>query len=118
MQSSAVLMCKSEPKFGAFREPVEDETDTGKKKSARKVLTSFAEQAYSAPVAKRLTADDVIKIMRQRQGKRSDSEFASALGISKAYLCDLYKGRRTPGETILSQLGLVKRQPEPFYEVA
>lgn len=118
MQSFAVVMCKTSPGLGAFREPAEDEPDTSVKKSCKNSLTGFAEQAYSAPVAKRLTADDVIRMMRAKQGKRSDSEFASALGISKAYLCDLYKGRRTPGETILSQLGLVKRQPEPFYEVA
>lgn len=119
MQSLAVLMCKSEPKFGAFREPPENEPDTGKKKKSQRDLTGFAHSGYSAPVKKRTyTVAEVIAELRKMQGKRCDSEFATDLGITKAYLCDLYKGRRTPGDKILSQLGLVKRQPEPFYEVA
>jgi len=120
MQSSiAFRLCKSGPQFGAFREPFDNEPDTRQKKSSQNTLTGFAHSGYSPTVKKRTyTVAEVIAELRKMQGKRCDSEFAAHLGITKAYLCDLYHGRRTPGEKVLSHLGLVKRQPEPFYEVA
>ena len=116
---AAVVMCKSEPKFGAFREPLENEPDTGQKKTCRNSLTGLASAGYSLPVKKRVyTASEVIELLKKKQGSKRDFEFAAELGITQPYLCDLYKGRRTTGDKILSHLGLVKRQPEPFYEVA
>jgi len=117
---AAVLMCKSEPKFGAFREPVENEIDTGQKKSCGNSLTTFAKESYSAARMKKrkYTAAEVIHMLKAQQGNKRDAEYAREIGIDQSYLCDLYKGRRQPGPAILCRFGLVKRQPEPFYEVA
>lgn len=107
-----------ELRFGAFRDEGAQVDVNKKKNPARICLTSLAEQAYSHPVRKKtLTAAEVIDILKQKQGTRSDSQFAVELGISKAYLCDLYKGRRTPGEKILERIGLVKRSIPAVYDV-
>lgn len=57
---------------------------------------------------KSLTVEDVIAALKQKQGNRTNVDFANELGVTKAYLGDLYMGRRTPGPTILEHLGMVK----------
>jgi transcriptional regulator with XRE-family HTH domain len=57
-------------------------------------------------MSKHLTLPHVIEILKKRQGKRPASELADELGISKSYLSEIYSGRREPGETVLSTLGL------------
>lgn len=110
-------MCKFSPHFGAFREPPENEHDTSQKKSCKKVLTPLAQGAYVPDVRKKsYTAAEVINLLKKMQGDQSDARFAHELGITPAYLCDLYKGRRTPGEKILSRLRLVKKVADPVYE--
>jgi len=52
--------------------------------------------------------NEPVVMLRQRQGKRSQRELAREMGISAAYLTDLYKGRRAPGDKVLSYLGLEK----------
>lgn len=55
-----------------------------------------------------LTVEDVIATLKQRQGNRTNVDMARELGVTKAYLGDLYMGRRTPGPAILEHLGMVK----------
>ena len=56
-----------------------------------------------------LTESEVIQMLRDRQGAgRTQADFAQEIGISQAYLCDLYAGRRAPGPAILQFLGLEK----------
>lgn len=61
-----------------------------------------------------MTRDSVIKkvekIIEERGTKKAAAEF---LGVSQQYLGDLLKGRRDPGEKILSRLGL---QAKVIYE--
>lgn len=58
---------------------------------------------------KLLRREQVIALLKQKQGDLTGTEFAKRLGISGSFLTEIYKGRRDPGETILSQLGLSKR---------
>ena len=58
---------------------------------------------------KLLRREQMIALMRQKQGDLTGTEFAKKLGISGSFLTEIYKGRRDPGEAILSQLGLSKR---------
>lgn len=108
MQSSAVQMCKSEPKFGAFRETPENEPDTGQKKSVKNSLQSSAEKRKTLDVKKSLTADEVLEIMKKQMGDRTQSAYAGELGITPQYLCDIFQKRRDPGPKVLSRLGLVQ----------
>ena len=56
-----------------------------------------------------MTAKQVIRELKTRQGERSLRQFARELGISAAYLSDIYLGRREPGPKVLQPLGLSKR---------
>jgi len=88
------------------------------------VLTPFASSAYTLAVSKTsspkkaLTVDEVIAMLRKGQGALSLRRYADELGITPGYLSDLYKGNRTPGQTILSQLGLAKKTVTLYEKVA
>ena len=58
---------------------------------------------------KALTVDELLALMKKVQGKRTDTEFANELGISKQYLCDMYNGRKAPSDTVSSLLGYESR---------
>ncbi len=64
---------------------------------------------YLSMKAKRLTVDEVIDLMRKRQGERTQRDLAEELGVSQQYLNDVYLRRREPGESILKGLGIVRR---------
>ena len=49
--------------------------------------------------------EDFIHLMRKRQGTRSLREYASSLGVSAAYLSDIYLGNPAPGPKIATALG-------------
>ena len=51
----------------------------------------------------------VVAKLKSKQGKRSLREYAKALGVTVAYLSDIYRGRRDPGPAVLKCLGLKKR---------
>ena len=53
--------------------------------------------------------EDVIQKLKDSQADRSLRSYADTLGCSPSYLCDLYSGKREPGEKILKQLGLEKK---------
>lgn len=63
---------------------------------------------------KTLTLADVIGILRKKQGGRTNRDFAAELGISGQFLGDIYEGRRTPGEKVLTPLGLKSRMIYEF----
>lgn len=82
-------------------------------------LTPFAEGAYTLEVTKKaLTVEEVIAMLKKEQGARSLREYAGVLGITPGYLSDLYKGNRTPGQTILSRFGLAKKTVTLYEKVA
>ena len=56
-----------------------------------------------------MKAKQLIRELRARQGQRSLRRFARELGISAAYLSDIYLGRSEPGPKVLEPLGLRKR---------
>ena len=48
----------------------------------------------------------VNELIRKKQGKRSLRSFATAIGLSAAYLSDVLRGNREPGPKILGLLKL------------
>jgi len=52
--------------------------------------------------------DAVVAKLKAGQKKRSLRDYAKALGVTVAYLSDIYRGRRDPGPSILKPLGLEK----------
>ena len=57
---------------------------------------------------KQITQEQVIQLMKRRQGKRTAKELAEELGITPQYLSDIYLGKREPGPSVLDKLGLEK----------
>lgn len=57
-------------------------------------------------MAKTLTHDQLIALLEKKQGNRTAGELAEELGISPAYLSDIFKGKRNAGPKVLEQLGL------------
>lgn len=60
-------------------------------------------------MAKVRTEEEVIELLKKRQGERSLRQFASEENVSAAYISDIYCGRRAPGAKILAILGLKRR---------
>ncbi len=57
-----------------------------------------------------MKTEDVIEVLRKRQGEMSLREYARIVGCSHSYLYDLYNGGRSPGNKIMKFLGLKKRR--------
>jgi len=56
---------------------------------------------------KKLTHDELISLLKTEAKKAgSQKNYAEVLGISAQYFGDVIKGRREPGEKLLSALGL------------
>ena len=53
--------------------------------------------------------EQVMARMRKLQGKQSLRQFAKSIGVSVAYLSDIYRNRRDPGPAILDILKISKR---------
>lgn len=49
--------------------------------------------------------EDFLRMMRMKQGERSLREFALSLGVSAAYLSDIYLRNRNPGQKIAKAMG-------------
>jgi transcriptional regulator with XRE-family HTH domain len=65
---------------------------------------------------KKLSHEDVVGILKDRQGVKSLRQFAEELGISAPYLSDIYHGNRSVGPVILEQIGLGKvTENETYY---
>jgi hypothetical protein len=63
--------------------------------------------AYTAYAAGMRT-ENVVLLLKKRQGDSSLRALARTIDCSPAYLSDIYKGKRSPGPKILKFLGLVK----------
>lgn len=57
-----------------------------------------------------LTREDVVKVMKFKQGDLSLRQFALQVGCSAAYLSDIYSGNRAPATKVLDYLGMEKRK--------
>jgi transcriptional regulator with XRE-family HTH domain len=55
---------------------------------------------------KTITLSQVLDLLKKKQGDRPASDLAEELGIGRSYLSEIYSGKREPGETVLSALGL------------
>lgn len=53
---------------------------------------------------KKMNLDEFLDFLKEQQGDQNDKQFASSLGVSPQYLCDVYKGRRVPGDSIASAI--------------
>jgi transcriptional regulator with XRE-family HTH domain len=80
------------------------------KNSQRFRLTRKRDKLTVTPMRKqsKLTVREVIEALKARQGDRSLRQFAEELGVSAAYLSDIYLGKRQPGEKVLKQFGITK----------
>lgn len=59
---------------------------------------------------KSMDADQFLAFLRKKQGDMTDKAFATqVLKVSPQYLCDVYNGRREPGESIASALGMTRQ---------
>ena len=61
-----------------------------------------------------LTQDGLIRWLEKRQGTRNNKEFAESLGLSGAYLGDIYAKKREPGPKVLRA---IKVKRHIMYEV-
>jgi transcriptional regulator with XRE-family HTH domain len=58
-------------------------------------------------MARTFNRDQVMDLLKARQGDRTASDLAQEIGVTKAFISDLFSGRRDPGPKILKYLGLV-----------
>lgn len=83
-------------------------------KNSSEVLDKCANERKLMDVKKQMGTKEVLKLLRQRQGERTQAELADELGVSQSFITDLFKGRREPGEKLLKALGLnMKKVYEP-----
>lgn len=57
-----------------------------------------------------MTKTDVLDLLKTKQGERSLREFAEEVKCSPAYLSEIYRGTRQPGNKIMRFLGLTRRK--------
>jgi len=50
----------------------------------------------------------LIEMLKKRMTGKTQRQFAAELDITQAYLSELLRGIRTPGDKVLNQLGLIK----------
>ncbi len=55
---------------------------------------------------KRLSRAAVVALLKEKQGDRTQLEFSKEVGVSPAYISEIYRGTREPGEKILNWLKL------------
>lgn len=55
-----------------------------------------------------MTHEEVVQLLKSKQGELSLRQFASKLKVSPSYLSDIYRGQRQVGRAILRQVGLQK----------
>ena len=53
-----------------------------------------------------VTADQVRKLLKQKQGKGTQKALADRIGVTPAYLSDIYAGNRQPSGKVLAFLKL------------
>lgn len=52
-----------------------------------------------------MTKEDVIRLLRDLQGPRTQREYAQVLGVSESYLSAILVGRNEPGPSVLRAIG-------------
>lgn len=57
---------------------------------------------------RQMSVDEFLVFMRKQQGERTDKEFAESMGVTPQYVCDIYNGRRIPGDSITRALGATR----------
>ena len=57
---------------------------------------------------RQMSVEEFIAFIRKQQGDQSDKDYAESLGISPQYLCDIYAGRRPPGDSVANALGATR----------
>ena len=64
-----------------------------------------------------LTRTQVVDLLRKWKGKKSLRVFGREIGVTAAYLSDVFRGNREPGPTILNLLGIERtKTTETTYE--
>jgi hypothetical protein len=53
-----------------------------------------------------MTADEVIALLKKKQGDRTNLAFAAELGVTSTHLGEIYKGSRNIGHKVSAKLGL------------
>ena len=66
--------------------------------------TVYAVMAYKA-----LSVQELLELMKKIQGEKTNTQFATEIGISKQYLTDIYNGRKIPSDTVSAALGFTPR---------
>lgn len=63
--------------------------------------------------------NDAIALLKRKQGRRTLSAFARDIGVTVAYLSDVYRGNRQVGPKLLELVRLKKtRRIQVTYEVS
>lgn len=57
-----------------------------------------------------VTRDYILRLIKERQKAQSLRQFAISLGVSAAYLSDVYLGKRDIGPKILGRFGFRKQK--------
>lgn len=55
-----------------------------------------------------MTVQEILDQLKWKQGDRSLRTFAEEIGVTAAYLSDVYRGNREPAKTILAYLNIEK----------
>ena len=63
---------------------------------------------YFTRVMRCYTKMQLIEMLKKRMTGKTQRQFAAELDITQAYLSELLRGIRTPGDKVLNQLGLIK----------
>jgi transcriptional regulator with XRE-family HTH domain len=72
--------------------------------------TKKRENANANKVINTMTEQEVIALMRMTQGDTSLRAFATKIGVTPAYVSDIYNGRRSPGPGVLKFFGIGKER--------
>lgn len=59
---------------------------------------------------KKLTRQEVVDMIRERQDEKTQRDFAQEIGIGETYLSDIYSGASRPGKTVLNYFGIVLKK--------
>ena len=57
---------------------------------------------------KAVKPEQIVDLLRKKQGERTARALAQEIGITEQYLSDVFAGRREPGPAIIAGLGLEK----------
>jgi transcriptional regulator with XRE-family HTH domain len=72
------------------------------------MATMTAAKKQGKTAAPTMTEKEVIQLMKTTQGEQSLRTFANEIGVTPAYLSDIYNGRRSPGPAVLQFFNIGK----------